>query len=65
MDGVVDSSPDYIERPTFETDQVVDWDCPNCGEPGFDSHRTADYYPLCTTDGCPVEMFTVFRGKAS
>ena len=59
---VIDSSPDYIDRPTFDTDEVVDWNCPHCGEAGFDSPKTADYYPLCTNE-CPVKMFTVFRGE--
>jgi len=48
-------------RPTFETEKVVDWTCPSCGENGYDSRRTADYYPLCTNTDCRVEMFSVFR----
>lgn len=49
--------------PTFDTDQVVDWTCPCCGEEGYDNPRTADYYPTCANSGCPVKMFTVFRGE--
>jgi hypothetical protein len=63
--GIRDSSPDYIDRPQFDTDRVVDWDCPCCGDAGFDSRRTADYYPLCTNRDCAVKMFTVFRGEHS
>lgn len=47
--------------PTFDTDKVVDWTCPSCGEEGFCSRKTADYYPLCTNTDCRVEMFSVFR----
>lgn len=60
---VRDSSPDYIDRPEFNTEQIVDWDCPVCGEPGFDNPRTADYYPTCSNSDCPVRMFSVFRGE--
>ena len=64
-DAVVrDSSPEYIDRPEFDTDEVVDWDCPCCGEYGSDDRRTADYYPICTNQDCPVYLFTVFRGEA-
>ena len=49
------------EVPTFDTDKVVDWACPSCGENGYDSPRTADYYPLCTNSDCRVSMFSVFR----
>lgn len=47
--------------PEFDTDKIVDWTCPSCGENGSDSHRTADYYPLCTNLDCRVSMFSVFR----
>lgn len=60
---VLDSSPEYTKRPTFKTDEIVDWDCPCCGEPGFDDRRTADYYPICTNRDCAVKMFSVFRGE--
>ena len=60
---VHDDSPEYIERPQFDTDQVVDWNCPNCGEDGFDTPRTADYYPICNNNDCAVYLFTVFRGE--
>lgn len=61
---VRDNSPEYIDRPEFDTEQVVDWNCPNCGEAGFDDRRSADYYPACTNQDCPVKMFTVFRGES-
>lgn len=47
--------------PTFDTDKVVDWTCPSCGENGYDNRRTADYYPTCTNTDCRVGMFSVFR----
>lgn len=63
MSEVIDGSSEHIDRPTFDTTQVVNWNCPNCGEPGFDDRRSADYYPVCTNMDCPVKMFSVFRGE--
>lgn len=60
---VVDGSNHQENRPTFDTDQVVNWNCPVCGEPGYDHPKTANYYPTCNESDCPVRMFTVFRGE--
>ena len=49
--------------PIFNTEQVVDWRCPQCGEDGFHKAGLRDSFVLCTTRGCPVEAFTCFRDE--
>jgi len=61
--NVVDESPDHIDRPQFNTDQIVNWNYPCCEKDGFDTSKTADCLPLCTNADCPVRMFSVFRGE--
>lgn len=66
VEHVVRGEPSGVgmkKKPTFDTDQIVDWRCPCCKENGFDDRRSADYYPVCTNQDCPVKMFSVFRGE--
>lgn len=50
-------------EPTFDTDQVVDWTCPCCGQNGYDDRRSRESLPVCTNTDCAVKMFSVFRGE--
>lgn len=47
--------------PEFDTDKVVDWTCPQCGENGYHRRGLADYYVICTNRDCAVKLFSVFR----
>lgn len=49
--------------PEFDTDQVIDWTCPCCGEDGYHKPRLRDSFVGCTNRDCAVNYFTCFRGE--